>query len=604
MSEEVRRQGATPGSRVRRAEPAGGAFRLLLAANPLPMWVYDLETLRFLEVNDAAVVHYGYSRDAFLAMTIADIRPAEDRARLRALVAERREILQSSGQWRHRRADGALIEVEVTSHLLDWEGRRAALAVVHDVTETNRLHDELARRALFDDATGLANAALFADRTAAALARAEPEGRQVGVLVVGLGALDTVASTAGDEAADAIVAATARCLRASCDPQDTLARLGGGRFAVLREADDDHAIVRLASSLASPLASPVAVPGWGELKGVPSVGVALAGVGLGDAASLVRDAASAMRHAAERGGGSFVVANLELRRAAVEAFETERALERAVARGELCLHYQPVVALESGEVVACEALVRWARPGHGLVGPDRFIPLAERNGLIIELGAFVIDRAIAEAASWPERMGGRPKVGINLSALQLRDERLVERFTAACAAAGLPLSSVCAELTESAFVATDDYGAYRALSALRGLGVEVAIDDFGTGYSALSYLKHLPVDVVKVDRGFVAGLGVDQADALLVDAMVRVAHGPGLKVVAEGIETPSQLDAVRGLGCDAAQGYLLAPPSPSAGLHAGLEQARLAVVRHVPAPGGRGRSATGTWAQDRRSGLG
>lgn len=201
--------------RAPRPRDPGGAFRLLLAANPLPMWVYDLETLRFLEVNDAAVAHYGYSRAAFLEMSIADIRPAEDRPRLHQSVAERKDALQYSGTWRHCRADGELLEVEVTSHLVDWEGRHAALVVAHDVTETRRLQVALAQRALYDEATGLANAALFVDRTAAALARAP--ATHVGVVVVGLGALDAVASTVGDTAADALVAEAARRLRSCCE---------------------------------------------------------------------------------------------------------------------------------------------------------------------------------------------------------------------------------------------------------------------------------------------------------------------------------------------------------------------------------------------------
>ena len=564
---------APTGAALASGGDARGAFRLLLAANPMPMWVYDLETLRFLEVNDAAVAHYGYSRAEFLAMTISDIRPAEDRARLKASVAVRRDVLQYSGSWRHRRGDGAILEVEVTSHLLEWAGRPAALVVAHDVTESRRLQVELSRRALFDDATGLPNAALFADRTASALGRSRSEGGHVGVLVVGLGGLEELASAVGDQAVDAMVRTTAERLRACCGAQETLARLGGGRFALLREANDEHAILQLGSSLVAALAHTVAVPGRGELKSGASVGIALADGQVGDAASLVLDAASAMRHAAERGEGHFVVFNAELRKSALETFETEQALLSATRLGQLHLCYQPVVDLAGGEVVACEALLRWVRPGVGLVGPDRFIPLAERSELIVELGDWVIEHAIAEAASWAARTGTQPKVAVNLSARQLRDERLVERFASACTASGLPPSSVGVELTESAFVATDDYGAYRVLAGLREIGIEVAIDDFGTGYSSLSYLKHLPVDVIKIDRGFIAGLGTDRADSLLVEATIQVAHGLDLSVVAEGVETATQLDRLRNLGCDAAQGYLFARPVPDADLPSAVERA-------------------------------
>ena len=574
MSKESRERDG-PGDEARVAGPCdtGGAFRLLLAANPLPMWIYDLQSLRFLEVNDAALAHYGYSRAEFLAMSIADIRPAEDLGRLHESIASRRDVLQYSGIWRHRRAGGELREVEVTSHLLDWEGRPAALVVAHDVTETRRLQAELARRALYDEPTGLANAALFFDRVAAALASPRGEGRELGVLVIGLGALEAVASSVGDAAGDAMVAETARRLAECCGAGAMPARLGGGRFAVLAEAADGHAILQLASAIVTALARPVAVASWGELRTGASVGVALADGQLEDGASLVRDAASAMRHAAERGGGHFVLFNAELRRAALEAFGTERALEVALRRGQLRLYYQPVVDLRRGEIIACESLLRWQRPGLGLVGPDRFIPIAERSGLIIELGAWVIDHAIAEAASWPARTGAHPMVSVNLSARQLHDARLLERFAAACDASGLAPSSVCAELTESAFVATDDYDAYRVLAGLRETGIEVAIDDFGTGYSSLAYLKHLPVDVVKIDRGFIAGLGEDRADTLVVEAAIRVAHGLGLRVVAEGVEAGAQLEALRDLGCDAGQGYLLARPAPGKDVPSAIERA-------------------------------
>ena len=562
-----------PQRRGRDLRDPGEAFELLLAANPLPMWVYDLETLRFLEVNEAAVAHYGYTRAEFLAMSITDIRPEEDGPRLRQALASRHEALQHSGTWRHRRADGTLLEVEVTSHLVGWGGRRAALVVAHDVTENHRLQAAFARRSLYDEATGLASAALFLDRTTAALTRGRAS--HVGVVVAGLGALDTVASTLGDTAADILVAESARRLRSCCGAGETPARLGGGRFAVLCESVDDHRALHVAGAVIGALSEAVAVPGTGALRSSPAVGVALADHANADATSLVREATAAMRHAAERGGG-VVVANAELRRAILEAFSTEQALPGAIAGGQLRLFYQPVVDLHGDGVLACEALVRWQRPGIGLVAPERFVPLAERSGLIVELGRWVIERAIGEAAAWPIT-GRRPTVVVNLSAHQLRDDRLVERITDACDAAGLSPAALGVELTESAFVAADDYGAYRHLAALRELGVKVAIDDFGTGYSALLYLKHLPVDILKIDRGFVAGIGVDRADTLLVEAIVHVAHGLGLRVVAEGVETEPQLEAVRALGCDAGQGHLFAAPVPSSKLRVAVEDAARSV---------------------------
>lgn len=558
---------------------AASAIDLLFSANPLPTWICELETHQFLEVNDAAVSCFGYSRSEFLAMTIEDIRPVDNHAGLRSSCCERDGVLGSSGSWRYRRADGSLADVEVTSHPIEWEGRSGMLVVAHDRTETQRLQDELARHLHFDEATGLGNSALFADRVSDALHRSKSEGGRVGVIVVGLGALDMVVATAGDEAADAMVRGVAEQLRSCCGGLDTLARLGGGRFAILREASDEQAILALGSAVASSLAKPVAVAGWGDLGTAGAVGVAIADDEADRAESLVRDAGSAMRHAADRGGVEFIVFNSDLRRSALDDFETEQALGVAVRRGQLQLQYQPVVGLAHGEIVACEALLRWERPGHGLVGPDRFVPLAERTDLIIELGAWVIEHAIAEASAWPSRAGLQPRVGINLSARQLRDVHLVERFASACDKFGFSSSAVCVELTESAFVATDDYDAYRNLSALREMGIEVAIDDLGTGHATLAYLKHLPIDIVKIDRFFVAGLGKDRVDALLVESMIRVAHGLGLRVAAEGVEADLQLEMLRELGCDAVQGSLVAPPVPGAGLPDSIARACRVIAR-------------------------
>lgn len=572
----TKRHDRQPSGASRAASPrsASGAFGLLLANFPLPMWVYDQETLRFLEVNDAATAYYGYSRAEFLSMTITDIRPAEDLDRVEASGPEPRSALQYSGTWRHRRADGALLDVELTSqHLLGWEGQPATLVVAHDVTETRRFQAELARRPLHDEATGLANAALFADRTTAATMRARREGGHVGVLVIGLGDLEAIAATAGDERVEAMVYETARRLQGCCDEQMTLARLGGGRFAILCETEDEPAILRHGTSIAAALATPVTVYGWGELKSSASVGIALADGRSNDATGLLRDASSAMRHAVERGDGQFVLSDAELRKAVLDNFDTEQALAQASRLEQLRLHYQPVVSLANGEVIACEALMRWERPGFGLVASEHFIPIAERSVLIVELGAWAIEQAIAEAATWPGWSRSQPKVAVNITARQLHDEHLVEHFASSCAASGLPPSSVCVELTESVFVATDDSDAYRVLTALRETGIGVAIDDFGTGYSTLSRLKHLPVDVIKIDRSFVTGLGEDRVDSLLVEATVRVAHGLGLQVIAEGVETETQLEELRSLGCDAAQGYLFARPGASKDLPASFETA-------------------------------
>lgn len=551
------------------------AFSLLLANHPLPAWVYDLETLRIVEVNAAAAACYGYSHDRFLELTVADLYPLAERDGLSPQGPQRRSVAEHSGTWRHLRADGTEIEVELTSSLLERQGRTAALVVARDVTEIRRLELELSRRALYDPLTGLANAALFVDRIGEATARGD--SARLGVIVVGLDELDAVRANAGEEAAQAAVREIAGRLAACSERCSALASLGGGRFALLCVVDEDHEVLLVAGDVVRSVAGDIAVPTRRHLSLRASVGVALSATASGDAASLLADATSAMHHAAARADGQFVLSDVELRRSALESFETSQALATAARLDQLRLHYQPIVSLDHGDVVACEALVRWDRPGVGLVAPDRFVPLAERDGSIVDIGAWVLDNAIGEAAGWSTRSGRRPMVAVNIAARQLHDDRLVERFAAACDASGLTLSAVCAELTESAVVGDGDDRALGVLEELHDAGVEIAIDDFGAGYSSLAYLKHLPADVLKIDRSFVAGLGANRTDALLVRAAVHVANGIGFRVVAEGVETETQLDIVRELGCDDAQGFLLAPPTRLADLPAAMERAVAAV---------------------------
>lgn len=574
---------------VTRGNGPSSAFSLLLADHPLPAWIYDLETLRILEVNDAAVACYGYPRARFLALTTDELGPVPERGRLaRGGAASSTPaglavpgpavpgplVSRPVVSGRHVRADGTEIEVEVTSSVLEWQDRIAALVVVHDVTEVRRLELELARRALYDPSTGLANAALFVDRVSEA--RSRRDGARLGVVVVGLDELDAVRENAGEQAAQAAVREIAGRLGACSQRCAALAYLGAGRFALLCVAGEDHEVLLVAGDVVRAVAGEIAVAPRRHLSLRASVGVALSATASADAATLLADATSAMRHAVERGDGQFVLADVELRRAAVENFETSQALASAARLDQLRLHYQPIVSLERGDVVACEALLRWDRPGVGLVTPDRFVPLAERDGAIVDIGTWVLDNAIGEAAGWPARAGRRPMVAVNLAARQLHDDRLVERFAAACDASGLALSAVCAELTESAVVGDGDDRALGVLEDLHDAGVEIAIDDFGAGYSSLAYLKHLPADVLKIDRSFVAGLGADRTDTLLVRAAVNVANGIGFRVVAEGVETETQLDIVRELGCDDAQGFLLAPPARPADLPAAMERAAAA----------------------------
>jgi len=264
--------------------------------------------------------------------------------------------------------------------------------------------------------------------------------------------------------------------------------------------------------------------------------------------------------------------------AAFERLMLETRLRKALEQGELVIYYQPKVSLADGTVVGVEALLRWFHPDLGLVPPAEFIPLAEETGLIVPIGAWVLDEAMAQAARWRERSWGRSlTVNVNLSARQLRQPDLIPGLMASLLASGTDPTQLCLELTETTFM--EDARSHReALDGIRGLGVGLAIDDFGTGYSSLTYLKRLPVSVLKIDQAFVRGLGKDASDTAIVKSVIDLAHALGLVVVAEGVEDGDQVAHLRKLGCDCAQGYFFARPQPADELERQLDSCDIPAV--------------------------
>jgi diguanylate cyclase (GGDEF)-like protein/PAS domain S-box-containing protein len=540
-------------------------FRLLFAANPHPMWLYDRETLRFLEVNDAAVAHYGYSRDEFLAMTIADIRPPDDvPALLTSLDHERPDLLDNRG-WRHLTKDGRLIDVEITSHVLKVRNRDAVLAVAQDVTARLVLERRLEHQAFHDSLTALPNRSLFRDRLGHALDRTKRHPGMVAVLFLDLDDFKVVNDTLGHEAGDRLLVAVSERLRRVLRPEDTLARLGGDEFTVLLEDLPDAAEARrVAERLAAVLRPSFQLDGRDVLVSA-SLGIAVQSNADEGPDDLLRLADVAMYEAKHGGKDRFAVFDTGMDARAWQRLNLEAELRRAIDEGQLRLHYQPLVDLATKRVVEVEALVRWQHPEHGLVPPSDFIPLAEETGLIVPLDRWVLDEAWRDAAGWARSDPAAAAIGVavNLSARQFRHAGLVDDVALALAKSGLDPARLKLEITETAAM-EDAMATAAALRALKELGVRLAIDDFGAGYSGLSYLRSCPVDVLGIDRAYVAGLGRDAADAALVRAVVAFARTLGLGVTAEGVETEAQLAALRALGCDYGQGILFAHPLPGA----------------------------------------
>jgi diguanylate cyclase (GGDEF)-like protein/PAS domain S-box-containing protein len=432
-----------------------------------------------------------------------------------------------------------------------------------DVTERNQLEDELAHQAFHDSLTGLANKALFRDRVEHALARIARSDGHLAVVFLDLDNFKTVndslGHTAGDELLVAVTSRLVSCLRTG----DTAARLGGDEFALLLEdTDGDREAIAVATRVIASLRKPFMLAGMEVFAGA-SLGIAVDQPGI-DCDQLLRNADLAMYTAKSLGKNRYEVFAPEMHTHAVDRLEVEAELRRALERGELRVHYQPIVSLETGTVAGVEALVRWEHPDRGLLAPDVFIPVAEECGLIEQLGHWVLVEACAQARRWQvEHPRAVPlTVSVNVAPRQLRDPRIVDDVSRALTATSLPPECLTLEITEGAMM-QDTELALVHLSALKDLGVRLAVDDFGTGYSSLSYLQRFPIDVLKIDRSFVSGIDRGPEESGLARAIVRLAQTLRLVAVAEGVENQSQAELLRDLGCPLAQGYLYSRPCPA-----------------------------------------
>lgn len=440
-----------------------------------------------------------------------------------------------------------------TAYLLNAEAR-VELEVSSKLAEHNSLHDAL---------TGLPNRTLFVQRIEHAILRARRSEKLVAVFFADLDQFKQVNDAYGHHVGDELLVAVADRLGGLMRPGDTLARLSGDEFVVLCEdIDDASAVEPLAARIGAALSEPF-VLSEAEIDVAASVGIAFAGLGEDVPERVLEEADAAMYQVKRSGGGRHSVIDLREHRSVNHRARLNRDLRGALRRGELTVHYQPIVVTSTGRIVGAEALLRWTHPAFGLIDPKVLIPLAEQSGGIIEIGRWLFEQACIDGLRWQE-MGFFPEFGIavNVSVRQLMATDFIASVATVLADTGIDPRHVTVELTESALV----HDAERALSvlwALKRLGVGIAVDDFGTGQSSLSRLKQFPVDIVKIDRDFVTDLEGDLASRLIVGAVVGLAHGLGLNVVAEGVETVGQLDEVAELRCDFSQGFYFAHPQPA-----------------------------------------
>lgn len=521
---------------------------------------------------------FGHVPGELTGTSLSRLVPPDRVLTLAALLEAGRQVVGNRPlelQWLHR--DGSLRHVEITvTNLLDDPTVGGLVLNTRDITERKELEEQIRHQAFYDPVTGLGNRALLKERLERILQG--PGGRQgrAQILFLDLDNFKTVNDSLGHSVGDQVLESVARRLLACAGSAEAVVRLGGDEFAILLTGADAQAAVSLADVVMTQFQEPYILDGREVRIGV-SIGIAGCQAGAERMEELLRNADLAMYVAKGKGKGCCEVFHQEMFTEARTRLELEADLGRAIVDGQMVLHYQPIVSLDSGRTTAVEALVRWRHPTRGMLSPATFIPLAEECGMIVPLGRWVLSEACFQLRSWqslyPQQAPSR--VSVNLSVEQLNSPHLVEQVREALDQAGLAPGCLVLEVTESRLLNCGD-GVLQRLNALRTLGVRISIDDFGTGYSSLSYLRWLPVDVLKLDKSFLEDIDQNPRVEALVSGLVAIASALNVSAVAEGVERPEQAALLQQLGCGFGQGYHFGRPVPPEEILAGLTRSRQA----------------------------
>ncbi|HEX8099806.1 MAG TPA: EAL domain-containing protein [Actinomycetota bacterium] len=529
-------------------------------------WIWELDLRgRCTYSNPAVKDLLGYEPEEVIGQSRLALIHPDDHEEATATLSHRRSIGWNRWalRWIHKNGGVRWLESNAVP-VLDTEGHPVGYrGADRDVTEQPKLQQEMARQALFDPLTGLPNRFLFRDRLDQALTGALRDGLSVALLMVDLSAFKAINDTFGRAVGDNVLVHVARRIQNAARPGDTVARLGADEFAVLLDGAAGSDAVAIAEGILESLRDPIRLDDK-ELFVDASIGIAESPGGsvLGEA--ILRDADAAMYSAKGGGRGRIEMYRPELHSEVLKRFEMVTDLRRALERKEFAVWYQPIVALADERVASFEALIRWEHPLRGIVSPTEFIPIAEQTGMVVYLDRWVMNEACRTAREWQEQSSSSQpiSVAVNVSARQLQDRDLTREVERSLQESGLDPESLTLEITESV-VMQDSEATISILHGLKALGIKLAIDDFGTGFSSLSYLRRLPVDVVKIDRSFVAGVASASEEWTLARGIVKLVHSLGFQTIAEGVERADQKAHLRALGCRFGQGYYFAKPMTS-----------------------------------------
>jgi diguanylate cyclase (GGDEF)-like protein/PAS domain S-box-containing protein len=501
--------------------------------------------------------------DAWFSHVHVDDLPGLKQA-LGAHVGGRKTHIQHEYRMTHK--DGRHVWVLCRGIVLsDVHGRSVRVAGSQtDITGRKSAEEQLRRHALHDTLTGLPNRALLMDRLEQAIARAQRTmGARFAVFFLDLDHFKTINDSLGHFAGDQLLIQIADRLSECLRSIDTVARLGGDEFAIIvADLENDQAPLAIVERIQEALRMPFDLEGH-RVSTSASIGITLSSDRYQRAEDFLRDADTAMYRAKSQGRAGHQLFDGHMHEQAMERLSVEAGVRRALEREEFILHYQPIVSLETGDVVGLEALIRWNHPERGILAPAEFLAIAEESGLIVPMSEWVVRTACEQASRWQRDLRQPIRISVNMPPRQLKDPSLVKLISEHLRRAGLPASALGLELVESSLIENRE-AIVDNLQQLRAMGIYIAVDDFGTGYSSLSYLKRLPIDALKIDRSFTQGIPSDVNDTAISTTIIAMARSLSLQVVAEGVETREQAEFLHAHGCHTAQGYFFSRPMPAA----------------------------------------